>query len=284
MRRELHATLAVAALAWLVAASAQTDARRSIEQKIEFVGTLVKSSPLVARINASPNEPAKAFLRESVEHHQMAVTALKVGDLDSAEREANQAILAVGRARQLVPDDMRRVVEQRVRYQELYGSVEMLVASYERHRAAAGRAPDDEWAETLRMLDRARTLHASERLGEATGALADVQQRLMRQMSTLLTGATIDYTMRFASPAQEYEYELARYRSLEELVPAALKEFNPKAESRATAERHVERGRRMLSTAQQQANAGRPEPALASVREAIAEVQKALAATGLSIP
>jgi len=283
MHRALHATLATAAAACLGVAAAQTDARRSVEQKIDFVGTLMTRSPLAARINASANEQAKAFLRDSVEHHQMAVTALKVGDLDGAEREANLAILAVGKARQLVPDDMRRLVEQRVRYQELYRAVETLVASYERQRAAAGRLPDPEWNETLRMLDRARTLHASERLGEASETLADVQQQLLRQISSLLSGSTLDYTMRFTSPAHEYEYELARYRSLEDLVPAALKQFDPGPEARSTVDRHTERGRRLAVAAQQQASAGRSEAALASVREAVAEVQKALAATGLVI-
>ena len=284
MRSALQATLAGVAVALVTSVAAQADARRSVEQKIDFVGTLVTRSPLAARISASANEQAREFLKQSVEHHQMAITALKVGDLEGAEREANQAILTVGKARQLVPDDMRRAIEQRVQYQDLYRSVEMLVASYDRHRQAAGRPADAEWTETLRLVDRARTLHASERLGEATGALADAQQRLLRQMSSLLASKTIDYTMRFTNAAQEYEYETARYRSLEDLVPAALKEFNPKPEARATVERHLENSRRMARTAQQQAGAGSADAATTSIREAVAEVQKALTATGLAIP
>lgn len=284
MRGALQATLAAVTVALVTSVAAQPDPRRSVEQKIDFVGTLVTRSPLAARINASSNEQAREFLKQSVEHHQMAITALKVGDLEGAEREANQAILTVGKARQLVPDDMRRAIEQRVRYQDLYRSVEMLVASYERHRQATGRPADAEWGETLRLLDRARTLHASERLGEATGALADAQQRLLRQMSSLLASNTIDYTMRFSNPAQEYEYEAARYRSLEDLVPAALKEFNPKPDARASVDRHLESSRRMARTAQQQASAGSAETAVTSIREAVTEVQKALTATGLAIP
>jgi hypothetical protein len=284
MRGALHATFAALAVVLASGVAAQPDLRRGVEQKIDFVGTLVTRSPLAARINASANEQAREFLKQSVEHHQMAITALKVGDLEGAEREANQAILAVGRARQLVPDDMRRVLEQRMRYHELTSAVEMLVASHERHRAAAGRPVDPEWTETLRMLDRARTLYASERLGEATGALSDVQQRLLRQMSGLLTSNTIDYTMRFTGPAQEFEYEMKRYRSLEDLVPAALKEFNPKADARAAVDRHLESSRRMARTAQQQASAGSADTAVTSIREAVAEVQRALTATGLAIP
>ena len=284
MRAALQATLAALAVTLVTSVAAQPDPRRGVEQKIDFVGTLLTRSPPAARINASSNEQAREFLKQSVEHHQMAITALKVGDLEGAEREANQAILTVGKARQLVPDDMRRAIEQRVRYQDLYRSVEMLVASYDRHRQATGRPADAEWGETLRLLDRARTLHASERLGEAAGALADAQQRLLRQMSSLLAGSTIDYTMRFSNPAQEYEYEAARYRSLEDLVPAALKEFNPRPEARTAVDRHLENSRSIARTAHEQAAAGRPDIGLASIREATAEVQKALTATGLAIP
>jgi len=40
----------------------------------------------------------------------------------------------------------------------------------------------------------------------------------------------------------------------------------------------------MARTAQQQANAGSADTAVTSIREAVAEVQRALTATGLAIP
>lgn len=283
MRRALYATFAAAAVTLAAGASAQVDQRKGIEQKVELAGTLVTRSPVVARINASSNEQAREFLRRGTEHHQMAVTALKVGDLEGAEREANQAIQAIGKARQLVPDDARRSVEQRARYQEKNRSVETLVASYERNRQASRQPASAEWTETLRLLELSRTLSASERMVEATALLEEVQQRMLSQTTALL-GSTVDYTMRFDNPTQEYEHELARYRSLVDLVPTALAELRPMQEMRTEVERHLERGRRLSAAAQQLAGNGRPEDATVSIREAIQEVQNALAATGLSIP
>ena len=283
MRRALYATFAAAAVALAAGASAQVDPRKGVEQKVDFAGMLVTRSPLVARINASSNEHAREFLRQGTEHHQMAVTALKVGDLEGAEREANQAILAIGKARQLVPDDARRNGELRVRYQEKSRSVETLVASYERNRHASKQPASAEWTETLRLLELSRTLSASERMVEAIALLEEVQQRMLSQTTALL-GNTVDYTMRFDNPAQEYEHEMARYRSLVDLVPTAMAELRPMQEMRTQAEQHLERGRRLSAAAQQLAGNGRPEDATVSIREAIVEVQSALAATGLSIP
>jgi hypothetical protein len=283
MKPLLGATLGAVVALVLVPAGAQVDPRRALEQKIEFAGVLVQRSPLATRINSSSSDEARELLRQAIDHHRAAVAALTAGDLQAAERDANQAILSVGKARQLVPDDMRRAIEQRVRYQELRATAETLVAAYERHRQAAAQPIDAEWSETLRMLDRAQTLHASERLGEATGVLVDAQQRLLRQMSALLGNQTIDYTVRFESSRQEFDYELARYRSMEGLVPAALKELNPRPEARASVDSHVERSRRLVSTAQRQV-ADRPETAVATLREAVIEVQRALNAAGLVVP
>ncbi|MBS1133144.1 MAG: Tetratricopeptide 4 [Burkholderiaceae bacterium] len=283
MKLLLGATLGAVVALVLVPAGAQVDPRRALEQKIEFVGTLVQHSPLATRINSSSSDEARELLRQAIDHHRAAVAALTAGDLEAAERDANQAILSVGKARQLVPDDMRRAIEQRVRYQELRAATETLVASYERHRKAAAQPIDAEWTETLRMLDRAQSLHASERLGDAAGVLVDAQQRLLRQMSALLGNQTIDYTVRFESSRQEFDYELARYRSMEGLVPVALKELNPRPEARASVDGHVERSRRLVSTAQRQV-ADRPETAVATLREAVIEVQRALSAAGLEVP
>lgn len=283
MRTALRAMIAAAALALAGAAGAQADPRRAVEQKVDFAGMLALRSPLVARINSGSSEPARELLRQAVEHYQMAVTALKVGDLPGAEREASQAILAVGKARQLVPDDARKSVEQRLRYREKYRSVEALVASYERSRQAARQPASDEWRETLRLIEHAQAASASERMVEAIALLEEVQQRMLRQTSVLL-GDTVDYTMRFDGPAQEYEYELARYRSLEELVPTALRELRPMAGMRAQAEMHLDRAHRLAQAAQQQADNRQHDAANLSIRDAITEVQNALAATGLSIP
>ena len=275
--------MATVALALAAGAGAQPDARRAVEQKVEFAGMLALRSPLVARINAGASEPARELLRQAVEHHQMAVTALKIGDLEGAEREAGQAILAVGKARQLVPDDARKSVEQRLRYREKHRSVEALVTSYERNRQAARQPMSDEWRETLRLLEHAQTASASERTVEAIALLESVQQRMLTQTTALL-GDTVDYTMRFDGPAQEYEYELARYRSLEELVPTAIRELRPMAGMRAQAEMHLDKAHRLALAAQQLAENRQHEAANVSIREAISEVQSALAATGLSIP
>jgi hypothetical protein len=283
MPRLLHAVLAAAAALAVPGAHGQGDARRSVEQKVSFSRALVTSSPVAARIKAGASHEARELLREGTELQRSAEQALKAGDLAAADRDANKAILLVGRARQLVPDDLQQSAGHRARFEQLLASTEALADSYDRHRKAAAQPTTAEWTDTQRQLDRIRSLQSSGQLGEATRLLGDVQQRLLRQMSALLGNQTIDYTVRFESPRQEYDYELARYRSLEGLVPAAIKEFNPSAEARAEVTGHVERSRQLIGAAERQL-AERPEAAVATLREAVKEVHRALGAAGLVTP
>jgi hypothetical protein len=283
MQRLLRALVAASAALAVGSAAAQSEARRSVEQKLEFSRTLITGSAVANRIRASGSEEAKALLRQAGEHLAAAEALLSQGDLAAADRETNRAILVVGQARQLAPDDAQRSAEQRARFLELLASTETLAASYERHRKAAAQQASVEWTDAQRQLERARSLQATGQLTEATRLLGDVQRQLMSQMTGLLGNQTIDYTVRFESPRHEFDYELARYRSLEALVPMALKEFNPTASARADVDGHLVRGRQLSEAAQRQVGE-RPERGVALLREAVAEVQRALGAAGLVVP
>jgi hypothetical protein len=278
-----RAVLGMAAALTLQHAHGQSDARRSAEQKVEFSRALVTTSPVAARIKASSSDEARDLLRQGAELQQAAESALKAGDIAGADRDANRAILLVGRARQLVPDDLQRSSEHRARFEQLLAATEALAASFERHRKAAAQPSNAEWTDTQRQLDRVRSLQAGGQLGEATRLLADVHQRLLLQMTALLGNQTIDYTVRFESPRQEYDYELARLRSLEGLVPVAIKEFGPQAEARAQVDAHLERSRQLVAAADKQVK-DRPEMAVTTLRDAVSEVQRALSAAGLVTP
>ena len=286
MRRALQATLAALAVALATGVAAQTDPRRSVEQKIDFVGTLVTRSPLAARINASPNEQAREFLKQSVEHHQMAITALKVGDLEGAEREANQAHPhrrqgAPAGARRHAPRDRAAACATR----SCYRSVEMLVASYERHRQATGRPADAEWGETLRLLDRARTPARVGTAGRGDRRAGRCRSSACCARCRPCWPATRS-TTRCGSAARRRSTSTRRRvtAAWKTSCRPALKEFNPRPEARTAVDRHLENSRSIARTAHEQAAAGRPDIGLASIREATAEVQKALTATGLAIP
>lgn len=284
----LRATRAIgSAVTLLLLATVQAQeagARRAVEQKLAFVKKMLSDSPAASRIAASDNAAAKQHFAEGRSQAERAGEALEAGDLAAAESAANAAILSLGRARQLVPDDMNRVIADRVRYSQLLLSTERIVPTYRSHLARAGlsSAPDLEAA--LNLLDQARTLAAAERLGEANRALLEAERHLLVGLNRTIQDRTLVYTAHFDSPEKEFDYELARFRSYLDLVPIALDEFKPAAAARAQVRELVEHGESLRQQAQAQAKNRQFEGGLAAIRAATESVQRALTAAGLVIP
>jgi hypothetical protein len=279
-------TPSTAAQAPVQAPAPSPDVQRTmVAAKIELAERLVNDSPAATRIAASQNEKAKALFAEGVGKFRDAQMAIARNDLAAADQAAGQALWAIGQARQLVPDDMRRVIQERVRYSALLLSTEGLLASYQRHRAQlAPNAPDTDAVKAIERMDGAKLLANSERIADANRMLAEAEASLLVAINRLLGSATLDYAPRFDTPAQELAFELDRYRGFTDLVPLALRELNPRPEARALVDRYVEHGRTLRAAAESLAAQQNYPAALAAAREAIAQAQRALTSAGLVVP
>jgi hypothetical protein len=282
----LHAVGGLLTLLALLAPAQAQDAalRRSVEQKLAFVRQMLADSPAARRIAASDSAAAKQHLEDGRTEYERADAALASGDLAGAETAANAAIWALGRARQLVPDDMRRAISDRVRYAQLLLSTERMVPTYRAHLARAGlnHAPDLEAA--LGLVEQARMLAAAERLGEANRALLQAERHLLVGLSRTIADRTLVYSAHFDSPEKEFDYELDRFRSHVELVPIALDEFKPGAGERAQVEALLAQGQALRAQAVAEAKGRQFAGGLATIRAATQSVQRALSAAGLVIP
>ena len=279
-RRAVLASLLVSA-----SVSAQDiGARRAVEQKIEFVRQLAIDSPASRRIAASDNVAARRHFEEGQALFERAGAALRAGELAVAEQAANEAIWSFGRARQLVPDDVNRSIVQRVRYQQLMQSAERIVPTFRMHLSHAGMSDSPDLSAALGLIDEARSLAGAERLDDANRLLLQAERHLLVGLNRMIGDRTLVVSAHFDSPAKELDYELERHRSLAELVPLAVDELKPSEDARVLIRRFVERSQALRVQAQAQAGRSQHEPALASVREAINFLQRALTAAGLVIP
>ena len=81
----------------------------------------------------------------------------------------------------------------------------------------------------LGLVARSRELGAADRFEEALKPLELAQQHVLSGVGRLLHAATLDYTERAQTPADEYRIEPARLQGLAELLPLALGELRPTA-------------------------------------------------------
>ena len=130
----------------------------------------------------------------------------------------------------------------------------------------------------------ARLAQQEGRYEDANQTLAAAERRVLTGINRLLHAATLDYTERAATPAEELAIELSRHQSLTDLVPIALADLRPAPDAVALIERYQDTSRALRTRAEQSAQRGDTGQALAHIRSAVLYVQRALAAAGVSTP
>lgn len=266
--------------------AAAVTARRAVEQKALLVQRLLADSPAVKRINESGNEEARSHFAAAARHQSRAAAALQAGDVPNADAQLNEALWMIGKARQLVPDSMKRVIEYRFRYAQLLASVESMEHAYRGHLQRLNQTPaqDASWVKVARMMEQAKTYRTAEQLPEANRELLNAQSALLAALGALLKGVTLDYTPRFSQVSDEFGFELTRHDSYADLVPIALAELSPAETARKATHRHVESSRGLKQQAQQLAAAKNYDDALKAIRAGTEELQRALQSAGLVVP
>ncbi len=287
-RRCLHRWRGAAIVALLlcagVVALAADEARMQVEQRIRLAAQLLADSPALQRISGSGNPQALAHLDEGRVHHALANESLARGDVAGARREADEALRKLSLARRLVPDAAARQAAARQRYEQLSSGIERLIGAW-RARADA-HAPTDagDLTAAVGLGGAARQLAQEGRYEEANQNLLRAQGYVLAGMNRTLHAATLDYTLRPTSPAEEFEQELARHGGFADLLPLAIRELAPRADAMVLLERYAETSRALRAQALQQMRSGQFELALDHIRNATLYLQRALLAAGLATP
>lgn len=277
----------LAALA-LPAAAADDDAaaRNQLEQRLKLTASLMADGSSAQRILASGNPRAAAHLDEGRVHHALARDLLAKGDLAGARRAADEALKHLGQARRLVPDAPGRQAAARQRYEQMMSSLDRLVEAWRQRIGSTGASEvdDGDLLSATALMHTARSFGAEQRFDDAVHTLAAAEGHVLVGMNRVMHARTLDYTARAATPAEEYQLELARHRSLADLVPLAISDLKPKADALQLIERYTEASNTLRTQAQQRFAEGDTPQALAHVRNALLFVQRALSTAGLVTP
>jgi tetratricopeptide (TPR) repeat protein len=285
-RRLARAALAAALLVGSVPlrAAENDGARVQIEQKLKLVARLISDSPSAQRITASGNAQAVAQLDEGRVHHALAIELLAKGDLAGASKAADEALRHLSTARRQVPDAGARQAIARQRYEQLLGSVERLIVAWRARSGGDASARADDMTAALGLVSVAKQRAQEGQYEEAHQALSQAERHVLSGMTATLNATTLDYTVRAASPLEDFQNELARHQGLAELVPLAVRDLQPRPDALALIERYGQTSSQLHGQALQQFQAGDIPQALVHLRNATLYVQRALLAAGLVAP
>lgn len=263
-----------------------------LTQKQAFAHSLVEDAAVAERIKASQDAEALRLFALAKENYASALASVKGGDYAKAEQQFNDAMAAMGKARRLAPDAAALAAKQRAEYAEKLQSVEGLEKSYRSYLKHTGRKPGAAGSETdesatlgiSRLLEAAKRHAAENRPGDALRALNKAEQVMQSALNRVLGSTTLDYAMKFETPAEEFAFELERNRSYMELVPVAIAEYKPKEESKQVIEVLVKQSREAAELARGYAEKKDYQRALESVRSGTEYLMNALGVAGLVVP
>ena len=262
--------------------------RDEIIQELQLVKMLLAKSPLAERAASNKDGQVKQPMELAHTLYNRANEAFNAGNMVWAGAFLDEALSVMEDAARLSSDPLQVETKQRERYAELMEDVRAFDATYQDVRK--GMPPKDikkydaEIEPTRNLINRAQTLVRDGQYPEGSELLEKVHAIYISVLNELLSSTAFVYDTNFKSPADEFEYEMARYHSYEELIPIARDQFKPDESTLKLSERFVQDARTAHGAAEKQAVDGKHTAAIKTLQEATKRLQTALRTIGLEVP
>lgn len=281
-------TAALALALCLVAAAAVAqetspeDKRRLVEQKMRLVEMLVRTQATKSLASGSaPSERLDQGTAAIIQARQ----ALQENRIDDAGRILDGALrsTSAGQAGAAAPGLNEEA--QRRTYQNLVEQVATYRASVEELAAhpRLGRAA----RELLTRIDgksaEARRQATGGSLEAANRTLGEAYQLAVGELSRLRAGEEVVLSLKFASPAEEFAYEVKRYESNQILVNMMVSDGKAEGERQALVNGFAGEARRLRGEADGLARSGRHREAIPLMESAVGQLNRALQAMGVPV-
>ena len=279
----LGALCACAALS--VAAQSAPDAeqqKRLAEQKLRLVEMLVNSPAAQASATSSDTETAGLVTsgRAQLSEARAALAAQRFTD---AAKLLDEALRNVSKANSRNSGGLADSV-QKQRLKEMSEQV----ATYRVAMADVAKDPKvGKEAQGLlqrmdAMADEANKLAQGGRLGDANKKMAEAYKLAVEELSRLRAGQEVVMSLKFATPLEEYEYELKRFKSNEIMVSMMIGEGRAEGDKRKLVDSFLDAAGKLKEEAAGQARSNSHKDAVTTMEKAYAQLNRALQSMGVA--
>lgn len=261
-----------------------------IQHKQQLVYMLLTKSSALKRAARSDNVRARRLAAEAPVLYARAGDALKAGNIVEANKLLNEALHALAAVSKLAPNPLQVKAAQRKRYAELLAGVRVFQKTHQVicDRLSPKNGPVPAVTADLDrihgLMEQAQKFAHSGHYAKGIKRLEEAHETVVSALNKMLASTTLVYDLKFKSAAEEFDYELARYHSYEELIPVAYAELKPAKNVVTLSERYVKESRAMRDNAQRQAAAGNHRAAIKTLQEATTHLRRALRIAGLAVP
>lgn len=259
------------------AGSVTAPTETQVKQKIAYGEMLLK-------IKGAQLEPTR--VKAIQDQLARAGAALAAGKLDMALAEANEAVDSVNSgAKNVMSGEV--LAEARKQYEErlegLHSFEKSHEAAYQRALRTKGKLVDYDKTKVDALVAEAAVLAAKQDYKQASMRLNQAQYQVTSALNEMLHQQTVVYDKNFETPKEEFEFELGRYDSYEELIPVAIEQKSPSQDQVKLMESFATKGKGLKDQAKHKAGEGDYKTAILMLQAATENLQRGLRILGVSM-
>ncbi|MFN3077459.1 MAG: hypothetical protein ABT940_11360 [Alphaproteobacteria bacterium] len=200
----------------------------NVEQKSKFVGNLINNSASARAIEASDDAEAKEALKTARGLSEEANRLFANGDLVGADEKLKQATeLMIAQTRKVSLGSAKDAQAKRL-YESRLSTVKALAEAYQRVSKEKGTSNrDDRHAAMADQIAEAEAMAAKGNYEAAVVQLDKAYTTSSTDVAALRDGDKLRKDLNFASPEEEYTYEIDRNDSHQFLIKLTLSEKPP---------------------------------------------------------
>ena len=280
----LACLLLCAAAAFAQPSRLPTPDREQLERKFGSTQTLIESSSGAKQIEASAVSAAAAQRTKARDLHKRAGEALRAGDLDNANKLLDESSRAMFEGVRLASPQQVTDAKQRSDYAARLESTRALVDAQKRIAAEKGGARAAEPAQQAEaLMAESEKLAAANQLAEAKSKVDQAYWIVKASIGTLRNGDTLVRSLNFATPLEEYQYEIDRNDTHRMLVDMLLKDRRASGPD-PMVDQAVASSTTLRKQAEGQASRNDHKTAIKTLEDSTRELVKAIRAAGVYIP
>lgn len=259
----------------------------SVKQKLSYA-SMVMSSGSAKRVEASGNAEAIAILNDARAKVESGKSLLAEGKYQEAMDQVNAGLQQMTAASRAITTESEMAgVNHKAKHEELLDSLKTYEGSYEDNLERAAKMKMEVKAKLdqdayKKLTDEGKSLGKKGDYVKANKTLEKAQMMITKVLTNMLHAQTVTYDKSFDTPKEEYEYELARHESYEELIPLAIERKRPAQRAMKLIDGFVQKAAKIKGEGLDVAAKGDYEMGIMAMQAATSNLQRALRMMGVN--
>jgi hypothetical protein len=257
--------------------------REQLERRLVSTATLIETSSGARQIEASGAPRAAEQRTRARELHRQAGDALRAGDLENTSKLLAEASRALFEGVRMAKPEQVTASKDQVDYQARLDSTRALLDAQKRIAAEKGGRTSEGVKQVETLIADAERQASGGRLPDAKRTVDQAYLLVKASIGTLRNGDTVVRSLNFATPAEEYHYEVDRNDTHRMLVDMLLKDKRGSGID-AMVDQAVAAAAKLRQQAEAEAARRDHKGAIKTLEDSTRELVKAIRAAGVYIP